>query len=76
MYTLATYIKERRHAAGLSIADAAVQAGVSYWRWHWLERKETHRLPPVDLVVRIALVLDCTPADLYAAAGLEVRSAS
>ena len=69
---LSTVVRTRRGELGLTVKSAAGKAGMSVFRWNWIERAATPRLPGPEVVAGIAAALDLSPSELVRAAGYEV----
>jgi transcriptional regulator with XRE-family HTH domain len=63
MDDLATRIRDRRLAAGMSLSELACRAGVSKSHLSRLENAHSHR-PGFEVIARLAAALGTTPADL------------
>ena len=70
---LSTVVRTRRGELGLTVRSAAARAGISAFRWNWVERAATPRLPEPVVVAGIAAALDLSPSELVRAAGYEVN---
>jgi transcriptional regulator with XRE-family HTH domain len=65
---LGEYVRERRESRGISLAVAGFESDLHHTYWRKLEAGE-YRMPSPLALDRIAEVLECQPADLYALAG-------
>ncbi len=61
-------LREKRRAAGLTQRELADRAGVDF---SYISKLENDRLPPpaADTVVKLAVVLSCSPEELLALTG-------
>jgi hypothetical protein len=69
--TLSKLIRERRRELFLSVRAASAKAGISEFRWTWIERAAEPRLPEPDAIAGMAWALNLRVSDLLCAAGYE-----
>jgi len=69
---LSAVLRARRRELGLTVKSAAGSAGISAYRWNWIERAAMPRLPGPEVVAGIAAALNLSPSELVRAAGYEV----
>lgn len=71
--TLSALVRRRRRELGLSVKAASDRAGISPFRWNWVERAATPRLPEPQVVIGIAQAIEVPPAALVEAAGYPIE---
>jgi hypothetical protein len=69
--TLSKLIRERRRELFLSIRAVSAKAGISEFRWAWIERAAEPRLPEPAVIAGMAWALNLRVSDLLCAAGYE-----
>lgn len=65
---LGEFIKTRRESHNITKADACRRSGLDYSYWIKLEAG-VYQMPNPKVLDRVAEVIECRPADLYALAG-------
>lgn len=69
--TLSKLIRERRRELFLSVRAVSAKAGISEFRWAWIERAAEPRLPEPAVIAGMACALSLRVSDLLCAAGYE-----
>lgn len=68
---LSTVVRTRRRELGLTVKSVAGKAGMTAFRWNWIERANAPRLPDPVTVAGMATALAVAPDVLVRAAGYD-----